>query len=445
MKLLRSLCLIVLLITISSISFAGEDEVSPDAYNLDTQPLVDWMNFFYLLVQNERISAPAASRLYAYAGITAYESVLWGIPGNNSLAGQIWHMPDMPLPEEDVVYDWLTTFNVAMAEVTRGLFLNASEEAYTSIEEMRDSQLEARIAVVGEDIVNESINYGEKIAEEILRWVDEDGFLETRGLEYEIPTADNGSLWEVTTEGAQPAEPYWGQIRPFILEYADACAIYPDVPYSEDEDSVFYQQAMEVVNVERTLTEEQRNIALFWVDTPAITGTPAGHWWAIVTQLVIQEELSFDRAVEIYAMLGIGLGDSFISAWSLKYQINLVRPVTYIREHIRRSWSPFIETPPFPEYPSGHSVVSGAAWVILTRMLGPVVFTDETHIIFDHEQARFPRTFYSFEQAANEAAISRLYGGIHYRSAIENGMRQGECIGNVAMNQISLNPVRQGE
>jgi hypothetical protein len=445
MKRVRFFLLFLLLFSLSSISLAGGDggASSPEAYTLDTQPVVDWMNFFYTLVESERINAPAAARLYAYAGITAYESVLGGIPGNNSLAGQIWHMPDMPLPEEDEVYDWLTTFNVSMAMVTRGLFINASEETYAAIDAIEESQLAARIEEVGDEVVEVSTTYGEKLGNEILKWVDEDGYSDTREMDYEIPVGEG--IWELTTEGTRPAEPYWGQVRPFILEYADACAVYPDVFYSTDENSTFYQQAMEVVDVERNLTDEQREIALFWVDTPGITGTPAGHWWSIVGQLVGQLELTLDRAAETYAMMGIGLGDSFISAWSLKYQVNVMRPVTYIRANIRRSWSPFIESPPFPEYPSGHSVVSGAAWVVLTRLLGPVSFTDETHIIFEHETTAVPRTFYSFEQAANEAAISRLYGGIHYRSAIENGLRQGECVGNYAMNSISLNPVRQGE
>jgi hypothetical protein len=444
MKFSRLVLLLVLLFLLSSLSFAGGDAVtSPETYTLETQPVIDWMNFFYTLVERERVNAPAAARLYAYAGITGYEAMLGGIPGNNSLAGQIWHMPDMPLPEEEVVYDWLTSFNVAMAMVSRGLFLNASEETLALIDEMEASQLAARTEAVGEDVVEASSAYGEEIASEILKWVAEDGYADTRGMEYEIPTGDG--FWELTTEGTNVNEPYWGQIRPFILEYADACAIYQDVFYSTEEDSTFYQQALEVMNTERNLTDEQRDAALFWVDTPGITGTPAGHWWAIVGQVSQQLELTPDRALEVYAMMGIAVGDSFISAWSLKYQVNLLRPVTFIRANIRRSWSPFIESPPFPEYPSGHSVVSGSAWVILTRMLGPVAYTDETHRIFGHDHAPLQRTFYSFEQAANEAAISRLYGGIHYRSAIENGMEQGECVGNYAMNSISLNPVRQGE
>jgi membrane-associated phospholipid phosphatase len=143
----------------------------------------------------------------------------------------------------------------------------------------------------------------------------------------------------------------------------------------------------------------------------------------------------------MYGMVGMVLGDSFISCWSLKYQVNLLRPETYINEFISRRWRPFIQTPPFPEYPSGHSVVSAAAADMLTYLFGTVAFTDTAH----EDEGQIPRSFTSFEAAANEAAISRLYGGIHYRSAIENGMRMGRCIVEHTLNNIIMRPVSQGE
>jgi membrane-associated phospholipid phosphatase len=143
----------------------------------------------------------------------------------------------------------------------------------------------------------------------------------------------------------------------------------------------------------------------------------------------------------MYAMVGMVLGDSFIVTWDLKYEINLLRPETYINAHISRRWRPFINTPPFPEYPSGHSVVSGAAGDMLTALFGTVHFVDTLHA----QDGETPREFFSFEQAANEAAISRLYGGIHYRSAIENGLRMGECIASTALNNVVMRPLSQGE
>lgn len=410
---------------------------------LDTQPVVAWMELFYRLVQDERVSAPAASRLYGYMGVTVYESLVPGMPDNNTLAGQIWHMPDMPLPDDAITYDWLSTFNGAFSTVSRSIFHNPSVETIEAIDEARAAMIESRSVEVGEDVVSDSVAYGDEIGKEILAWIADDNYdnVMAQADSYEIPVGEG--LWELTTEGTKPAGPYWGMLRPMILEFAEECHIYPNIEYSTDEDSTFYLQAQEVVDTERNLTEEQAEIARFWVDTPGVTGTPAGHWVSIANQLVTQLELPLDRAAEMYAMLGIVLYDSFVSAWDLKYEVNLLRPVTYIQANIRRSWAPYIESPPFPEYPSGHSVTSGAAYTVLTGLFGGVAFQDDTHIIYDHEPLR--RSFLSFEHAAREAAISRLYGGIHYRSAIENGVKQGECVGEYANRNIRLNPVLQGE
>lgn len=441
MKKIMQLIMIFAILIISGIIQINAQDEMPRTSDLPTEPVIDWMHTLYRLIETEGINPPNAARFFAYAGITTYQSLLGGMPGNNSLAGQIWTMPDLPFPDESRNYDWLTVHNVAFSTMLSNLFIGADVSTYATIEAQREAQLVARTEVVGEDIVANSMSYGDALGKALLEWVREDGYLDTRDLTYEIPVGEG--WWEVTTEGAAPVEPYWSQIRPFILDEPYQCAVWTDVYYSTDETSTFYQQALEVIEAGRNLTAEQEEIVLFWIDTPGITGTPAGHWWSIANQMVELRQLPLNRAAELYAMLGIGLGDSFISAWTLKYSVNLLRPVTYIRDNIRASWSPYVESPSFPEYPSGHSVVSGAAWVILSQMLGPVAFTDQTHIIYEHQPVE--RTFYSFEQAAEEAAISRLYGGIHYRSAIENGVRQGECVGNWAMSSIRLNPVFQGE
>jgi membrane-associated phospholipid phosphatase len=161
----------------------------------------------------------------------------------------------------------------------------------------------------------------------------------------------------------------------------------------------------------------------------------------IENQLVDQLDLDLERASEMYAMVGVALADSFISCWSLKYQVLLLRPVSYIQQHIRRSWNTYIASPGFPSYPSGHSVVSAAAAEVLTDLFGTVAFTDASAT----SRGYAPRYFTSFRAAASEAAISRLYGGIHYRVDIENGMIQGACVGLRVANTLELNPIRQGE
>jgi membrane-associated phospholipid phosphatase len=174
------------------------------------------------------------------------------------------------------------------------------------------------------------------------------------------------------------------------------------------------------------LTDEQRAIALFWADDPSVTATPPGHSVSIATQVLRAVDGGLDTAAETYAKVGMAVADAFIACWNTKYSYNLVRPVTYIQAFIDADWLPILVTPPFPEYTSGHSAQSGAAAQVLTDLFGRrFAFVDRTH-----EDRGLPaRSFVSFFQAAGEAAISRLYGGIHYRPAIVRGLEQGRCVG----------------
>lgn len=157
-----------------------------------------------------------------------------------------------------------------------------------------------------------------------------------------------------------------------------------------------------------------------------LSPTPPGHWIFIVWQIIEKDKLPIDRAVEAFALLGVAVADGFIGCWDAKFQYDLVRPVTYINKHIDPKWQTLLITPPFPEYPSGHSTQSAAAAVALTHVFGEnYAFTDETHVA----DGLIARDFTSFWHAAEEAGISRLYGGIHYRAAIERGLEQGRCIG----------------
>jgi hypothetical protein len=136
-------------------------------------------------------------------------------------------------------------------------------------------------------------------------------------------------------------------------------------------------------------------------------------------------------------MLGIATADAFISCWDAKYKYNLLRPETYIKAYINSSWSTgqLDITPPFPEYPSGHSVCSGAAAEILTDILGNIPFTDSINVEYYNY---VPRSFASFNAAAQEAGISRLYGGIHFREAIENGLLQGKNLSQHLKARVQL-------
>ncbi len=434
---------LLFILIVTPLGFAQDESVS--VWEYDSTFANEWMLQVYELVRDNNINAPGASRIYAYSSIAMYEGLVNGMSENFSIGGQMVGLPLLPFPEEDLVYDYPAIANASIATVITGLMEEANapdETTFTLIDEMRARQTEVRLEESSEDVVERSLELGDEIGEMLLEWIATDNYGPTRKLEYVMPEGED-FMWEVTTEGEPALEPFWGDLRPFGLAFAEQCDEPIRLDFSSDPSSTFYAQAQEVLDTSDNLTDEQREIARFWVDSPGDTGLPSGHWILIGMQFAEASDLSLGRTIEMYTLLSMGLADAFISAWDTKYSVNLLRPVTYINRYQRRNWAPYIQSPPFPEYPSGHSVASGAAAEILTIMFGQVAFTDRTPIINGHENLQ--REFFSFEHAANEAAFSRLYGGIHYRAAIELGVRQGECVGEQVLNNVRLRSISQSE
>src|SRR4030095_13645120 len=242
----------------------------------------------------------------------------------------------------------------------------------------------------------------------------------------------NPANWEPINPGDQPNEPYWGTLRPFIVQNPED--FYIDHPgFSTNPASQFYRDAAELVTVSHNLTLEQKKIAVFWNDKVR-TGTPSGHWISIMSQIAIILNLKLDRVAEMYALMGPAMADGFIVCWNAKYHFNILRPQSYIRDYIDPNWNPYLITPSFPSYPSGHSTMSAACAEIMTHLFGNVQFTDYTHQVIGY----LPRSFNTFNQAAEEAAFSRIYGGIHYRFDTELGLEAGHNLGRYILSHIHL-------
>lgn len=161
--------------------------------------------------------------------------------------------------------------------------------------------------------------------------------------------------------------------------------------------------------------------------------TPGGHWIGITGIAARTANSSFDETVNAFANVTIALFDAFISCWDEKWKTLVVRPETLINAYYDEEWLPLLQTPPFPEYTSGHSVISRAAALALTDVYGPnFSFVDTTESAYGLPD----RSYNTFIQASEEAAISRLYGGIHYMMAIEEGVRQGQRVGDYIVENI---------
>jgi len=358
-----------------------------------------------------------------------------------SLAGQVNGLEPVPAPEEGVEYCFPLAAVQAAIKVGRALVFSEDK-----MDAFHTTVLNEYKAIgMPEDVFQRSLDYGNAVAKHIMDWSGSDNYKQTRS--FPKYTVDNDpATWKPTPPAYMDGvEPHWNKVRAFALDSAGQFKPVPPTPFSEEEESKFYKEAYEVYHTGRELSEEQKAIAMFWDCNPFVMNvkghvmfatkkiSPGGHWLAITHQACIKEKKSMSESAEAYALVSVALMDAFVSCWDEKYKSNLVRPETYINQHIDENWTPLLQTPPFPEYTSGHSMISNAAAVVLTDLFGEnYSFTDSTELEFGMP----PRSFDSFKGAAAEAAVSRLYGGIHYRPACEVGTVVGERIGEFVVERL---------
>jgi membrane-associated phospholipid phosphatase len=386
-------------------------------------------------------SPPQASRVYAYATIAAYETLRQGDPTYRTLAGQVNGLTSVPAPDSGVqVYLPLAGVHAFM---TVGKALTFSRARMDSLRGAMHQRF-GRMGVRG-PVFDSSVAYGERVAQHVLAWASKDHFPQTRGYAKYTVTTEAGRWVPTPPAYMDGVEPNWARLRPFAMDSSSQFRPKPPHPFDMAAGSPFYLQAKEVYETGRHLTPEQRAIAAFWDCNPYVMNvrghamfatkkiTPGGHWMGIVGIATEKAGADLVQSAEAYARTAIALADGFISSWDEKYRSNLIRPETVINAHLDEAWAPLLQTPPFPEYTSGHSVISTAAAAVLTDQFGDgFAFHDTTEVAYGLPA----RSFTSFNQAAAEAAISRLYAGIHYRMAIEEGALQGRRVGEHVARRI---------
>lgn len=424
---LVALCFIIVALAMQPVQAApvGADKVMRDWYRLILE----------LVRHTPTYSPPVASRAFAYLGVTAYEALASGDTIMTSLSGQLNGLTPVPQRQGGMAYDEAVVMQAALSSAAREFFGNTGPTGQRALKRMTEKLSSEVSSGLAPDLVARSQAYGESITAHILAWSLDDGGakVENMGFPLEYQLAEGPEHWVPTNlinQQQMPLLPKWGENRPFAMEIGNACPLPPPPAYSEEKGSDFYTEALEVYEAVNNLTPEQRAIARFWSDDPMLSPTPPGHWMVIALKLLDERQAGAAEHADLLARLGISLADAFIGCWHSKFEFDLVRPVTYIKRVIDPKWEPILITPPFPEYPSGHSTQSGAAATVLTAFFGEnFAFTDNTH-----EKDKLPnRSFKSFWDAANEAGVSRLYGGIHFRAAIDRGLDQGRCIGEKAV------------
>jgi PAP2 superfamily len=364
---------------------------------------------------------------FGYIGIGLYESVRHGTEHSISLSTKLYQMPAMPAKENNKRYNWSVSANAALAKMARSYNTGLTSANLASIDSLENAYNLYLMTKTNTETFNRSQAFGRSIATAIYNWSLTDNF--NPGNAGYIPPVFPGA-WVPTPPAFvnPPINPFYGTARPFLASNLTNVAPPFPAPYSEITNSDFYKMAKLDYDVSKTLTTEQKNIALFWVDQGSGIGyTPNGHEISLVIQALEQTNANLAVAAEAFAKTSIAQRDALLVVFKSKYVYNLIRPVSYIRKVIDPNWLPFIPTPPHPEYPAAHALITGAAMQALQRVLGNhVSVTDHTYDFRGYPS----RTYSSLFAAGEEAGISRLYGGIHYLPSINIGLAIGKDIGN---------------
>lgn len=372
---------------------------------------------------------PVQARAYGYMGLALYEALVGGMPDHRSIANQLNGIGGLP-EANGIPYNWPLVANAALAEVMRGLWGDRTSRAAGNVADL--NALEARLASqyaagVPPGLAMLSRDFGRAVGTAVFATSRDDGgdaaYLTNFPASYTPPTGPG--LWVPTAIGQLAMQPFWAAtVEAFALSSAAACDPGPPPAYSEQAGSDFYNEANLDYQLSKTLTPEQVMIARFWADGPGTISGP-GHALAIVGEVLAQQHASLATAAEAYARAGIADADALTAIWQAKYQYNLIRPVTYIRRVIDPAWTPLLPTPPFPEYVSAHSGQSAAVMITLEALFGDnVPLVDHAH----DADGFAPRSFSRIFAAAEEAGMSRLYAGIHFRSGNLNGQALGRCV-----------------
>jgi hypothetical protein len=346
------------------------------------------------------------------------------------LAGQLNALSAVPRPDFTKEYNWQVASEAYLAEIMTAFFPTATVAAKDKIKALAAKNKDDNKGIAA-DVLERSESFGKTMAKAIFDWskldvIGHESYTKNFPSAYIVETG-NG-FWEPTSAQKIPLQPYWGFVRPLMPNgIRTALPVEPFV-FSAVPESKFYKDA-EIVNLTvKNITPEQKKIALYWADGGG-TLTPPGHSVAILNQILAENNKNLEEANSAYAKLGIGVADAFICCWKAKYTYNIMRPETYIKRYINKDFKTVIATPPFPEYTSGHSSQAGATAIILSDIFGSnFSFTDKTHVLRTDIDGT-PRLYKNFMEMATEAAISRLYGGIHFPNGNEKGLSSGMTIG----------------
>ncbi len=413
-----------------------------------------WADMTLFITRHTPANTPTySSRCLGYIGLTMYESVVPGFADYQSLAGKLNGLSNLPTPQPGLPYSWPLALNAGQATILKLIYNQTSDANKHRIDSLETRLREQLVATLTDTAtVNRSIAFGRAVAMQIFDWSKTDGghrgYLRNFDKTMVHPSRPGGWKPPLYAQSFShfPLHPHWGQNRTFLVTDAQLTAPRM-IGYDTTQASDYYHQFRQVYDKQQSLTQTEKEIAIWWSDDPEETFTPPGHSYYLATLTVRKASPSLVRAAETYARVGMAVADAFIDCWKWKYLFFSERPNTFIPQHIDQQWESFWPDPPFPAFPSGHAIQAAAAATVLTDLYGNrFAFVDSAHVGRKRDALRNAdfkaRRFNSFWAVAEETANSRFYGGIHTPQDNTAGLEKGKAIG-LNVNGLRWHEVRQ--
>jgi hypothetical protein len=385
---------------------------------------------------------PVAARIYGYTNLASYEAMRYADPRYNSITAQLREFGAPPAPEKGKNYNYTLAATKAFFTVAHKITFSVD-----TLKKYEDKVFARFKDNLDEETYSRSVDFGEKIGKYILKRANGDYYPQSRG-KPRFLGSDDPAKWRPTPPDYMDGVEYcWGQMHPLLIDSSGVFMPPPPPAFSEDKNSEFFKQAMQVYEKNKSLTKDEKTIATYWDDNPFVVVhnghmmfadkkiTPGGHWIGITTIACKQTHANAVKTAQAYAMTSIALFETFITCWQVKYKYSYERPVSFINEKIDHNWLPLLQTPPFPEYPAGHSTISAGSATVLTHLFGDNFAFQDTS---DLHYIGLQRHFDSFNKAAAETALSRFYGGIHYLNSSLKGAAQGNQVGDFICQKLKL-------
>ncbi len=410
----------------------------------EAEAAIAWANMATYITRYTPSNSPTfASRAFGYIGLTMYESVVPGSPAHRSMAGQLNGLDTLPRPVPGADYNWVVSMNAAQAHILKSIYIQTSDENMERIDSLEMALHHHFADTLPGDVVQRSVTFGRNVAQAIFEWSKTDGGHRAylRNFDKSLVHPTRPGSWKpplyAQSFSHHPLHPHWGENRTFLKANRDI-ELPEIIPYDTVPGSPYYQQFQAVYEKELSLTQEEKEAAIWWGDDPDVTFTPPGHSYYIATLALEAKKPELIMCAETLAKTGMAVADAFIKCWEWKYHFFSERPNTYVPQFIDPEWESFWPDPPFPSFPSGHAIQAAAAATVLEDTFGKkFTFTDKAHEGRERDEVRDTdfviRTFDSFWEAAQETADSRFYGGIHTAQDNEVGLKQGSRIAGTGL------------